>query len=228
VGPTSGPDRSDGRRAFTLLELMVVILVVGVLSAILTPVLLKAREASKNRWAQKELNELGAVISIYHRDHSGYPPDTGDWGATGGNNESPANIDERSIHRYLGSKVTDWKGEEYDPYMHMDWERVAGADADPDGVGEFLDPFEFPYELDAMHMIPPDPSKPASSYKQCGWPYRLQTQDKPTLQERQAMVLDYKFVSYGPDTFAADFPFDPDPTSPADARKSKDDISSWR
>ncbi|MHC5059062.1 MAG: hypothetical protein ACYTKD_30775, partial [Planctomycetota bacterium] len=66
----------------------------------------------------------------------------------------------------------------------------------------------------------------ASRYRQCGWPYRLQTQDNPTLQERQEMVLDYKFVSYGPDTLSVDFPFDPDPSA-ANAGRAKDDIRSW-
>jgi hypothetical protein len=40
------------------------------------------------------------------------------------------------------------------------------------------------------------------------------------------MVLDYKFVSYGPDTLSVDFPFDPDPSA-ANAGRAKDDIRSW-
>lgn len=224
--------RSGDRRAFTLIELLVVMLVIGVLSGILVPVLFKAQEGAKKKWAQKELNELGAVISVYHLDHSAYPPDTDDWGAmTGGNGDSPDDPihDIRSIHRYLGSKVIDWRDKEYSAYMHMDWKRM--TDVDADNIGRFTDPFEVPYELDAMHMIPPDPSITGSTYRQCGWPYVLQTKDNPTRAERQAMVRDFKFVSYGPDGISVDFPFAMGlvldrPQAPRTGR-AKDDICSW-
>ncbi len=219
-------------RGFTLLELMVVILIIGVLSAILTPVLMKARERAKVRWAQKELNELGAVISLYHRDHSAYPPDTQDWSAKGGNSEDPdkPSHDELSIHRYLGSRIFNWKGEEFRPYMSMDWKRL--GDVDDDGIGRFRDPFETAYELDSMHMIPPNPDDPLTTYAACGWPYVLEKPGAPIDDERQRMVLDYKFISYGPDTLTTEgsYPFATGKVMDRPAPRTglaRDDVCSW-
>lgn len=207
---------------------MVVILIIGVLASIISPVLFKARETAKKKWALKELIELGAVISVYHLDQSAYPPDSGDWGAVEGNTDNDG-FDEFSIHRYLGRQVVNWRGEEYQAYMSMNWERV--IDHDPDGAGKFLDPFGEPYQLDAMHMIPPDPNNPASGYKQNGWPYRLAMKNDPSNAERLKMVLDFKFVSYGPDTQSVDYPFDMgelmNPRVTLRTGTAKDDICSW-
>ena len=219
TGSSAGAERVAGscaaRRGFTLIELMVVILVVGILSSILLPVLMKTREGAKKKWAMKELAELGVVISLYHRDHSGYPPDTGNWGTEGGNDEDdPGNIDPWSIHRYLGSRIVDSLGEEYASYMSMD-KRLTDFDPDDDKIGKFTDPFGQPYQLDAMHIIPPVLDDPGGEYVQCGWPYRLAVKNNPSDQEKLKMILDFKFVSYGPDTQSGgDFAFDPqDPPS---------------
>lgn len=230
--PSCLPHRPS--RGFTLIELLVVIAIIGVLTGILMPVLFKARSSAKKRWAMKELSELRAVISVYHQDQSGYPPDTQDWGAAGGNDELNANKpkdDFRSINRYLGRKVTNWRGEVYPAYMSMSWDRVINRDP-VDRAGVFLDPYEEPYELDSMHMIPPDPSDPGSGYKQCGWPYILANKNTPTLQEKLNMVLDYKFISNGEDTLTVDYPFDMGSLLvPAVTKRpgfAKDDVCSWR
>ena len=214
---------------------MVVILIIGVLFSIVMPVLSQARKSAKKKWALKELTELGAVISVYHLDQSVYPPDSMKWEDVDGNSEDPLmppGFDEFSIHRYLGSSVVNWRGEAYQAYMSMDWKRV--IERGPDGAGKFLDPFGAPYELDSMHMIPPVPGVPASGYRQCGWPYLLADQSNPSDQERLMMVLDYKFISYGPDTLTTPnrYPFDMGPgdvtDDPPRMGLAKDDICSWR
>jgi len=213
---------------------MVVVVIIGVLAGILLPVLSKARDSAKVKWAQKELAELGAVIALYHRDQIIYPPDTGDWAAAGGNPEDPADIDDRSIHRYLGQEVVNWKGETYSAYMSMDWKRVEDTDNDPasEDAGFFLDPFGEPYQLDVMHMTPPPAGNPGAGYTQKGWPYILETSGDPTRRERLLMVRDFKFVSYGADTRSVAFPFDmgelntPDPVRIRPGFAA-DDICSW-
>jgi len=231
TGEAGGAGRS--RPGFTLIELMVVIVIIGVLSGILLPVLGRARESAKKRWAEKELAELGAVMAIYHQDQSTYPPDTADWGAVGGNAEDPANIDPRSIHRYLGRSVVNWKGEAHVAYFSMDSDRLSERDSDPDRVGFFLDPFLTPYHLDVMHMTPPPVSNPGQGYRQRGWPYLLAMPGTPTSQEKLKMVLDFKFISYGPDTrtISGGYPFDMGElkTPPVRVRPglATDDVCSW-
>jgi prepilin-type N-terminal cleavage/methylation domain-containing protein len=227
-----GPQR---RRGFTLIELLVVIAIIGLLTGVLVPVLLRARSSAKMRWALKELNELKAVISLYHQDQSAYPPDTFEWATKGGNAEDPhpdvPSHDPLSINRYLGKKVVNWRGEEYPAYMAMTWDRVEGRDP-IDRAGVFMDPYETPYELDAMHMIPPDPADPGSGYKQCGWPYILASPGDPSRGEKLRMVLDFKFVSYGVDKESVDYPFDMGSlrSTPVIKRpgKAADDVCSWR
>ena len=53
------------RRAFTLIELLTVIAIIGVLAAILFPVFAKVKSAAKNATCISNLNQIGAAINIY-------------------------------------------------------------------------------------------------------------------------------------------------------------------
>lgn len=216
--------RVAGAPAFTLIEVLVVMMLIGILAGVILPVLGKARAKAKREWTRKELSELGAALLMYHDDHIGYPPDTDDWGSGGKGGNSDDQVDEWSIHRYLGLTVVTKKGESYDAYLGIRFQRLSdiGGDGAGDRAGKYLDPYEQPYQLDAMHMIPPDIGA-GTGWLQSGWPYGLVTKDAPTPSELQEMVRDFKVVCYGPDTVSADFPFDPDPTD----GRAKDDIRSW-
>lgn len=61
------------RGAFTLTELMVVIVIIGVLMALLLPAVLKGRERARVAAAKAKMNSLGVAIDSFHRDFGFYP-----------------------------------------------------------------------------------------------------------------------------------------------------------
>lgn len=71
------------RRGFTLTELLAVIAIVGVLAAILIPVVGRAREAAAQSTCIANLRTLHQATGLYVADHAGtYPPTYGSMGVT--------------------------------------------------------------------------------------------------------------------------------------------------
>ncbi|MGD9647199.1 MAG: DUF1559 domain-containing protein [Pirellulales bacterium] len=67
------------RPAFTLVELLVVIGIIGVLLALLLPAVQHAREAGRRTTCLGNLKQIGAAAQLCHNTHGRFPASTGTW-----------------------------------------------------------------------------------------------------------------------------------------------------
>ncbi len=196
-------------RAFTVIELLVVVGIIAILAAILIPVLLAAKTGARKRQAQKEIGDIKGALTNYYTDRNEFPPDTANWQDLGDL------FDIRSIHRNLGRMIEDDKGRTFGPYLIVRLRRVRDVE---DEVGIYTDPWGSDYHMDAVHtqMINDTPTR-------VGAPYR---EDSNVPADRR--TLGFKIVSFGPDgETGLYYPFDPDRSNAETARIARDDIRSW-
>lgn len=67
-------------RAFTLIEVLVVVAIIALLAAILLPSLARARHQSKRVVCKSNLHQMGLVWTMYAQVHQGFYPNQGDYG----------------------------------------------------------------------------------------------------------------------------------------------------
>lgn len=72
--PTAGPTFMKRQHAFTLVELLAVIAIIALLSAIIFPVFARARDNANRAGDISSLNELRTSLQLYRQDFGGYPP----------------------------------------------------------------------------------------------------------------------------------------------------------
>lgn len=69
----------DSRRAFTLIEMLTVIAIIGILAAILVPTIAGVVGTAKRGALKLEVDELARAIERYRDKYGDYPPDGSDW-----------------------------------------------------------------------------------------------------------------------------------------------------
>ncbi len=62
------------RKAFTLVEVLVVVAIIGLLIALLLPAVQAARDASRRSSCANNLKQIGLAVQSYHNVHGCYPP----------------------------------------------------------------------------------------------------------------------------------------------------------
>ncbi len=78
--PTRAPRISSSTGAFTLIELLTVVAIIGVLVALLIPAVQMAREAARRGACINNLKQIGLALAAYESMHAVYP--FGDGGGT--------------------------------------------------------------------------------------------------------------------------------------------------
>lgn len=63
----------DGEAGFTLLELLVVIVILGLLIGLVAPAVLHQLGKAKNSIAQQSIQRIGSVLDLYRLDVGSYP-----------------------------------------------------------------------------------------------------------------------------------------------------------
>jgi len=64
---------------FTLVEMIVVIVIIGILAALLLPALSKARSTARKGVAAADIRNIEMALRQYEQDNGGFPPDSGSW-----------------------------------------------------------------------------------------------------------------------------------------------------
>ena len=133
--------RRQLQRGFTLIELMVVLVIIGVLAALIVPNVLDRADDARVTAAKTDVNNLMQALKLYRLDNQRYP--TAEQGLAALVNKPGAGPQPPAWRRYLDKLPADPWGRPYqylNPGVHGEVDVLSlGADGQPGGEGQNAD-----------------------------------------------------------------------------------------
>ena len=131
------------RRGFTLIEIMVVVVIIGLLSALVGPRLIGKSDEARRKTTQTQIAQLEQVLGLYYLDNGFYPTTAQGLDALVTKpalQPEPLNYAEGG---YMKKKPTDAWGRDFIyicPGDHGDFDIISyGADGEENGEGAAAD-----------------------------------------------------------------------------------------
>ncbi len=130
-----------GLHGFTLIELMVILVIIGVLAALIVPNVLDRADDSRTTAAKTDVNNLMQALKLYKLDNQRYP--TGEQGLQALLNRPTTGPQAPNWRPYVDKLPTDPWGRPYqylNPGVHREVDVLSlGADGAPGGEGTNAD-----------------------------------------------------------------------------------------
>ena len=135
--------RRQTRHAWTLIELLVTIAVIGILIGLLLPAVQAAREAARRTECTNHLRQLGVGLHAYHNAHDSFPPGGIEWRAPG-----------NSTRRQLAwsALILPWIGQR-NLYARLDLQTPFDSPENADAAATILAVYLCPTRRDPIALI---------------------------------------------------------------------------
>jgi len=112
------------QRAFTLIQLLITITIIGILASLLLPVLRQVREASYSVVCASNLRQLGLGLRTYSQDNRGMLPSTQDPSGGAGDRTFFARVMPYAVDHYTGDS---WKVGSTTSQQILDQSKIASC-----------------------------------------------------------------------------------------------------